>query len=808
MPNSTTSFSNTSLLAGLNPVQGEAVTFGDGPLLIFAGAGSGKTRVLTHRVAFLIAEHKVKPYQILAVTFTNKAAKEMKERIVNLLGPQSNRIWIGTFHSICVRLLREFGEKIGLPREFVIYDDGDQIALVKDCLHQLDIDDKQFQPRVLLTLISRAKEQLITAGDFRNHYKGYVEEICARVYDLYTEKLAQNNALDFDDILLFAVQMLERNPDVLEKLQNRFAHILVDEYQDVNFVQYRLLHHLADKRRNICCVGDDDQSIYKFRGADVRLILQFERDYPDARIIKLEQNYRSTKLILEAAHGVISNNRSRAPKKLWTENHTGNPLHLYEADNEHDEADYVAREILSWKAGTSSENSTAAARGRRPHLKSQENPLKTRRFSDAAVLYRANSQSRVLEEIFMKYAIPYQIVGGLRFYERKEIKDIIAYLRVIYNPSDTISLRRIINVPHRSIGAQTLATLDKFAEEDLSALGNRQAGRIPLYQALERIADNPSISPLPPRSTRMVAAFTQLIRDFRQISTRESVTALVKAVVERTGYLRDLQNDRTIESQSRLENIGELLSVSAEFDQSLENLMPSHESNQNGEANLTGRQELGDIESTPPFAGSLAAFLEQVSLVSDLDNLNERSDTVKFMTLHSAKGLEFPVVFIIGLEEGLFPHSRTLTSDEELEEERRLCYVGITRAQQELHLVHAFRRTLFGTIQSNPPSRFLREIPNECWSEGAAAIRRKPDPITWESAGGGLPLGQPRGRSEPAADGIEPAFRPGQKVRHPTFGVGVVLKLNGAGEDAEVSVAFPNLGVKKLLLGMAKLEKV
>ncbi len=775
MPNPTTSFSNTSLLAGLNPVQQEAVTFGEGPLLIFAGAGSGKTRVLTHRVAFLIAEHQVKPHQILAVTFTNKASKEMKERIVKLVGPQSNRIWIGTFHSICVRLLREFGEKIGLPREFVIYDDGDQIALIKDCLHQLDIDDKQFQPRVILTLISRAKEQLITAGDFRIHYKGYVEEICARVYDLYTEKLAQNRALDFDDIILFAVQLLERNPDVLDKLQNRFAHILVDEYQDVNLVQYRLLHHLAGKRRNICCVGDDDQSIYKFRGADVRLILQFERDYPDARIIKLEQNYRSTKLILEAAYGVISNNRSRSPKKLWTENHTGDPLHLYEADNEHDEADYVAREILSWKEGKIGQT-----------RRRDGTQIQNSKFSDAAVLYRANSQSRVLEEIFMKYAIPYQVVGGLRFYERKEIKDIIAYLRVIYNPGDTISLRRIINVPHRSIGAQTLATLDQFAEEN----------RIPLYQALERIADNPSISPLPPRSTRMATAFIQLIRDFRHLSARESVTALVKAIVERTGYLQNLQNDPTIESESRLENIGELLSVTAEFDQ-------------------RGGGDRAD-ESNEAY-NPLTAFLEQVSLVSDLDNLNEQSDTVKLMTLHSAKGLEFPVVFIIGMEEGLFPHSRTLTSDEELEEERRLCYVGITRAQQELHLVHAFRRTVFGAFQSNPPSRFLREIPDECWSEGSVAVRRKPDPITWNSAaclsagqaGGRLPLGHhAQNKAEPAADGIEPAFRPGHKVRHSTFGVGVVLKLSGAGEDAEVSVAFPNLGVKKLLLGMAKLEKV
>jgi len=1115
--------SSHPLLAKLNPVQREAVQHTDGPLLIFAGAGSGKTRVLTHRVAYLLAEKGVSPYQILAVTFTNKAAQEMRERIVHLVGEESRSIWIGTFHATCARILRESGDKIGLDRDFLIYDDGDQMTLVRECLAQLNLDDEKFAPRAVLSLISRAKERLITPEDYPNHYRGFFEDICGKVYELYRKKLRQNRALDFDDLLMMAVRLFEQRPDVLERYQNRFRYILVDEYQDVNYAQYVLLKRLAEKHRNLCVVGDDDQcvpagtqiqtsegpqpveclregstvrgaagwgevasdavnaitsrhyqgklihirtdagyelaatpnhllfariepqsglyyvylmyrrgcgyrigttqgvrsrkasdqtvsdltirahhevadkiwilktcsssaeagfyeqlfafqygipttvfpvrgrrmamtserverlyqeidtesralrlmqdlllceeyphhlpravirgdsarkivyfsmfgdhrthiirpwhahrihlvssdpnlrrkvdavyntrngrgptwrteiscknydealdlakrlmgmddlelvcrsrlteeqfyrfmpashvhvgmkvpvhqegriveatvtdvewkdyagavfdlsvsnlrnylanglvvhnSIYGWRGADVGLILQFEKDYPETRVIKLEQNYRSTKTILEAAYGVVSNNRSRKDKRLWTENEEGRLLHRYEAENEQEEAVFVVQTIRR-----------AVASGER-------------RLGDFAILYRTNAQSRVFEEVFRNFSTPYKIVGGVRFYERKEVKDILAYLRVIHNPLDSVSLRRIINVPTRGIGATTLAALEAQAEQY----------ECPLWDIVQEAH---RVESLLPRARNAVVHFASLLLELRALRDKSSVTDLVQAVLDRTGYLQALEADRSIESQTRADNVKELRTVTTEFDATAEDR-------------------------------SLSAFLEQVSLVSDLDNLDAGADAVTMMTLHSAKGLEFPVVFLAGLEEGVFPHLRSMDSDRELEEERRLCYVGITRAKEEVYLSHAYRRTLSGSISYNPPSRFLQEIPDHLYRRPAVSgfapvsdMALLSPPRSGESGRG---AGGEGGRSEgtpvrkmwvsaPETPKQEKArasgandFRPGQKVQHETFGIGIVVSVKSEGSDVQLSVAFPQAGVKKLLQSFAKLKKV
>ncbi len=733
------------LLAGLNPVQREAVQHTEGPLLVFAGAGSGKTRVLTHRVAYLIAEKGVSPRNILAVTFTNKAAQEMRERIVGLVGEdQARAIWIGTFHATCARILRESGDKIGLDRSFLVYDDGDQMTLIRDCLFQLQIDEKKFAPRAVLSHISRAKEKLIPPEEFSLHFRGFFEDICGKVYPLYRDKLRQNNALDFDDLLMMAVRLFEQRPEVLEGYQRRFRYILVDEYQDVNYAQYVLLKLLAGHSKNLAVVGDDDQSIYQFRGADVGLILQFEHDYPQAHVVKLEQNYRSTKTILEAAHGVVSSNRSRKEKKLWTENEEGVPIVRKEAENEQEEAVFVVQKV--WEAVRSSK----------------------RKYGDFAVLYRTNAQSRAFEEVFLNFSVPYRIVGGVRFYERKEVKDILAYLRVILNPLDTVSLKRVINVPSRGIGSTTLERLEHEAEE---------MGR-PLWDA---VLEAHNIKSLLPRARNAVTEFGSVILRLRELRESATVTQMTQAVLDATGYLRELEAERSIEAQTRAENVRELLTVTTEFDATAD-------------------------ERT------LAAFLEQVSLVSDLDSVDTHSDAVTLMTLHAAKGLEFPVVFLVGLEEGVFPHIRSLNTDKELEEERRLAYVGITRAQEELYLTHAYRRTLFGSISYNPPSRFLKEIPTHLFDapppvrgfipdDEPAARRAEPPRKLWVDA-------PPTPRQQKVQEaGHE--FRPGQKVKHETFGTGVVLSCKEADGDLQVSVAFPApVGVKKLMQSFAKLRKV
>jgi len=744
------------LLRGLNPVQREAVQHTEGPLLLFAGAGSGKTRVLTHRVAYIIAAHNVSPRHILAVTFTNKAAQEMKERIGRLVGENVGRhLWVGTFHATCARILREHGEKIGLERDFVVYDDSDQLTLMRECLRQLNLDEKKFTPRALLSRISQAKEKLIPPEAWHKHFSGFFEDICGKVYPVYQEKLRQNNALDFDDLLTETVRLFAQRPEVLDRLQDRYRYILVDEYQDVNHVQYVFLKHLADKYRNVCVVGDDDQSVYGFRGANVALILQFENDYPDAKILKLEQNYRSTKTILEAAYGVVRHNRGRKDKKLWTENADGIPLMLREAENEQEEAVWIVQKIR------------------------EEVQAGRHKWSDFALLYRTNAQSRILEEVFRTWSTPFKLIGGVRFYDRKEVKDVIAYLRVIQNPADSISLRRILNVPARGIGATTLAAL----EEEMNLSGRA------LWDILQDIA---SVSQIQARTRARLADFAALIASLRAERENRTVTELTQRVLDRTGYQRALEEEQSIEAQTRLENVKELLSVTKEF----------------------------EAQTDTP---TLSAFLEQVSLVSDIDSLDATADAVTMMTLHAAKGLEFPVVFLVGLEECVFPHLRSMESDRELEEERRLCYVGITRAKEELYLTYATRRTLFGSIAYNPPSRFLREIPKELFhadrskgGRGAAVSSFDPDDDEGEASRLRRPPASkeklwvtgpktPRQEQQAAQNA---SFRVGQKVRHATFGVGVVLNVTGTGDDTTVEAVFPNVGPKKLLLSLAKLERV
>ncbi len=740
----TTEEAEHPLLRGLNPVQREAVLYGNGPLLIFAGAGSGKTRVLTHRIAYLVTERNVYPRNILAVTFTNKAAAEMKERIERLVTPNAGRsLWVGTFHSTCARLLREYGDAIELSSNFVVYDDSDQLILVRECLRQLNLDDKKFTPRSLLSHISRAKESRISPEAYAKTFTGFFEGICSKVYPLYQAKLRQNNALDFDDLIVETVRLLETSAETLERLQNRFHYLLVDEYQDVNQAQYTLLKLLAQKRKNLCVVGDDDQSIYLFRGANVELILQFEHDYPEAQVLKLEQNYRSTKTILEAAHGVVRHNRGRKDKKLWTENDTGSPLLRYEAENEQEEAVWIAQTMRR-----------EVQEGRR-------------KWSDFAVLYRTNAQSRIFEEVFLNWSTPHRIVGGLRFYERREIKDIVAYLRVIHNSADSVSLRRILNVPARGIGATSLAAL----EEEMQLSGRT------FWEVLK---ESGSISQIQARTRVRIAEFVALIESLRK--PEATVTEITRGVIEKSGYLAVLQEEKSIENQSRIENVKELLSVTLEFEKQTE-------------------------------SPSLGLFLEQVSLISDIDSLDAAAEAVTLMTLHSAKGLEFPVVFLAGLEEGVFPHVRSLESDRELEEERRLCYVGITRAKQELYLTYANRRTLFGGISYNAPSRFLKEVPKDLFHAPRKQNRTvstydpdeaKPKPVKkvglWHE---GIVSPQEQKKRETVTP-----YKTGQRVRHAVFGVGVVITCTPSANDTILEIAFPNVGVKKILLSLAKLETV
>ena len=728
-------------LDSLNPEQREAVEHPGGPMLIFAGAGSGKTRVITFRIARLMSLG-VNGSRILAVTFTNKSAREMRGRVEELVGDAAKGMWIGTFHSLCARILRIDGKGIGLDPNFVIYDDTDQLSLIREVFKAKNIDDKSIQPRGVLNEISSAKEKLLTPEKYAEKATGFFERIAADVYKSYNVLLHKANALDFDDILYFTNRLFEQRADILEKYQSRFLHILVDEYQDVNFAQYNIVHMLAGKHRNVVVVGDDDQSIYAWRGADVSLILRFGSDYPDAKIIKLERNYRSTKTILSAANEVIKHNRSRAHKELWTENDQGVPITLTQVGTEHDEGMLVAERIL------------------------QDVRTGRRHFKDCAVLYRTNAQSRVMEEAFLTMRIPHILVGGQRFYERKEIKDMLAYLRLTWNPRDDVSLRRSINTPPRGIGATSIANIEKWAGDHES-------------QMWGAVIDQEVQHGLPKKAASALRGFASAITDAQEIAEAGPVTPVLRALLSASGYVDMLKAEHSQEALGRLENLQELLNVTAEY----------------------------DATADEP---SLGGFLESVSLVADVDSLNGDGDAVTLMTLHSAKGLEFPVVFLTGLEEGVFPHSRSLNTDSEVEEERRLCYVGMTRAREELHLVHAHRRSVYGTPNFNRRSRFLDDIPSNLLDTLNVGGYQAPQARTvFQERTGSYTVTEPVMVEAPKAPMWKPPFEIGQRVRHVKFGMGVVVSCNPIKDDVEVTVAFPGVvGVKKLVQKFAKLETV
>lgn len=726
----------------LNDRQCEAVKHTEGPLLITAGAGSGKTKVLTCRIAHLL-ELGVAPYRILAITFTNKAAKEMKERVTNLVGAQADSIWLSTFHSFCAKLLRfEVDGFHGYTRNFTIYDSSDQLVLVKDCLKKLNLDDKQFTPRSVLGTISSAKNVLMDAKAFAAKASDFYEQKVADVYALYQEKLRENNAVDFDDLLFLAVRLLQENEEVREKYQSRFQYILVDEYQDTNHAQYALTKILAARWRNICVVGDADQSIYAWRGADIRNIIDFTRDYPDAASIKLEQNYRSTKIILHAANAVIDNNESRPKKTLWTENPTGNKIIHYQAQTEHDEADYIAGVIYN------------------------RHEISHEPYGDMAILFRTNPQSRVLEEKLMRYAIPYTMVGGTKFYDRKEIKDVLAYLRLLYNPEDSLSLTRIINVPKRNIGATTMEHVAAYAE----------AQGISLFEALSSTDE----IPVTKRAKASLENFAAMIFDLLNDIEGKDVLSLIETVIKQTGYgdMLDKEAEHDPQGESRKENVGEFLSVAKDY-----------------------------MDSNPE--GNLQDFLENVALVSDVDDFESSDSKVTLMTLHAAKGLEFPVVFLTGLDEGLFPHSRTLMDPAQVEEERRLAYVGITRAERQLYVTNAVTRTMYGRISAYMPSRFLAEIPPQFMED---YHRKSAMPQSRTTAVPGKQrvsiLTKPVASSLPKKHAVTDTFAKGDKVRHKIWGIGTVLDVIGEGPNMQMKIQFPTKGVRQVVVKYAPLEKI
>lgn len=726
------------LLSGLNREQQAAVKMTEGPLLVMAGAGSGKTRVLTHRIAYLMAEKQVAPWNILAITFTNKAAREMKERIQNLLGGAAEDIWISTFHSMCVRILRRDSDRVGINRNFSILDTTDQLSVLKTILKEKNIDAKKFDPRAILGTISSAKNDLLSPEDYAKQAGTYYEKIVSEVYEEYQKRLLRNHSLDFDDLIMTTIQLFKRVPEVLEHYQYKFQYIHVDEYQDTNRAQYMLVKMLAERFKNLCVVGDSDQSIYRWRGADIQNILSFEKDYPNATVILLEQNYRSTKRILQAANEVIENNYNRKPKKLWTENSEGSKIFYYQAISESDEAQFVAGKIKEYVDS-----------GKRKH-------------SDFAILYRTNAQSRIMEEVLLKSNISYQIVGGIKFYDRKEIKDILAYLRLIANPDDDISLTRIINVPKRGIGASTLDKITSYAS----------ANGLSIFEALQEIEE----IGVSAKAANALAQFRDQIRYWGQMQEYLSVTELVEEVLDKSGYREMLRAERTIEAQSRLENIDEFLSVTKHFENTNEDK-------------------------------SLIAFLTDLALVADIDQIDaageDENDAVVLMTLHSAKGLEFPVVFLIGMEEGIFPHSRSLDDAEEMEEERRLAYVGITRAEEELFLTSAQMRTLFGRTGLNQVSRFVNEISDELIEKMNETVRKSNTLTSRQTA---------RTMVRPIASttgGEAIDWRVGDKAEHKKWGIGTVVSIKGEGEDKELDIAFPSpIGIKRLLAKFAPITKV
>ena len=737
-----------SLLEGLNPQQSAAVTHSGTPLLVVAGAGSGKTRVLTRRIAYLLAERNVAPYEILAITFTNKAANEMKERVIHLVGNRAKAMWVSTFHSACVRILRSDASSLGYSNSFTIYDASDSLRLVTLVMKDMNLDPKKYNARAIAGLISDAKNELMGPADYVQNVKNQFDEIVAEVFAHYQKRLVNANALDFDDLIGKTVELFQRHPEVRAKYRSRFKHILVDEYQDTNHAQYILIRELVGvgydgiPSAELCVVGDADQSIYAFRGANIRNILQFEADFTDAKTILLEQNYRSTQNILSAANSVISNNEGRKAKNLWSDSGTGDLLTGYVAEDEHDEADYVIREIK--------------------HLRDEG----ISKPGDTAIFYRTNAQSRVFEEAFLRSSIPYKVVGGVRFYERKEIKDFLAYLRVLVNPNDEVSLRRIINTPKRGIGDRALDSVDLFARNE----------GLSLWQALTK---STQVSTIPARSLSAITGFVDLIKSLQTLVEAEvRPSVIAQAVLEQSGLLAELEKSDDLQDEGRVENLQELVSVAVEYEE--------------------GEAEEGEKIS-------LQGFLEDVSLVADSDQIPEGEDhggVVTLMTLHTAKGLEFPTVFLTGLEEGIFPHNRTLGDKNELEEERRLAYVGLTRAQHRLYLSRAQSRTSWGAPTYNPESRFLGEIPNELieWNEHAPAPTRSSI------------LNASAFRPTPRATGKKVSttmvLSSGDRVSHDTFGLGTVVSVSGEGDRAEATINFGSAGEKRLLLRYAPVEKL
>jgi len=719
-----------NILDKLNPSQKEAVEAINGPVLILAGPGSGKTRVITHRVAYLIKVCGVSPRRIVAVTFTNKAAREMAERLHRLVGDSARDLTLGTFHAICARILRQSGRPIGIDPRFVIYDEDDQISLIKRSLQEVGLDPKQYAPRAIASAISAAKSRLLTTSDYIERGRSYFDEVVGRVYERYQQLLTDSNALDFDDLLMKAVLLFRQSPETLSRYQERYQYVQVDEFQDTNLTQYELVKQMAGKYHNVCVVGDPDQSIYSWRSADLRNILSFEKDYPDAKVVLLEQNYRSTKMILETASHIISANQQRKPKSLWTDNEPGELTTVIETYTEQEEAQFVVSEIerLVEKNGFS--------------------------LGDCAIMYRTNAQSRVLEETFIRYGMRYKLVAGTRFYERREVKDIIAYLRLIQNQQDSVSLLRIINVPGRGIGQQTLAKLSAWA---------RSMG-VPEYKALQVITEQ-NQHPFSPHSAKALAGFLKLVEEFITASQRLNLVDLFDLVVKRTGYKEYLLGG--VGGEERWDNVLELRTVAQDY------------------------KDFGPLDG-------LTAFLEGATLVSDVDGLDETMGAVTLITLHQAKGLEFPVVFIVGMEDGILPHFRSLDDPVQMEEERRLCYVGVTRAEQRIYLVRAFRRSLRGMHTVNKPSRFLEDIPRHLVSGGGWWMREERQIADAVYSWNKMPT--------PSSTGLE--LRAGEHVRHAIFGEGVVVSCQPVKDDAEVVVVFDGVGLKKLLLSFAKLEKV
>ncbi|AWM73375.1 DNA helicase PcrA [Lactobacillus apis] len=747
--------SEESILAGLNPQQKEAVKTTEGPLLVVAGAGSGKTSVLTRRIAYLVEEKQVLPWNILAITFTNKAASEMREREQKLLGPAANDIWMSTFHALCVRILRRDSDKIGYGRNFSIADSAEQLTLVKHIEKELNINPKMYEPRGILSAISNAKNDLLTPQAFEDSAASPFEKMAAKVYHEYQKRLKHDQIMDFDDLIMQTLVLFKKDPEVLHYYQNKFRYMLVDEYQDTNQAQYELCHELAAQYKNICVVGDADQSIYGWRGANMENIMNFENDYRDTGVqtVKLEQNYRSTGHILSAANAVIDNNRNRKKKNLWTDQGDGEKITYYRAQSGDDEAHFIISKIQ------------------------EEVDDNNRSYKDFAVLYRTNAQSRTVEEAFVKSNVPYQIVGGHKFYDRKEIMDIMAYLKLVANPNDSMSFNRIINTPKRGIGR---VSVDKFMDV-------AQGNNLSLIDAFKHI----NISGISTRAAAKMSDFGAKLRDAIEYAKDHSVTGLTEKILQDFGYTDALKAEHTIEAETRLENLDEFLSVTKRFDDQYE---PEEDD-----------------------ANALSDFLAEVSLLSDQDDLENNDDQVALMTLHAAKGLEFPVVFLVGMEDGLFPLSRALLEDDQLEEERRLAYVGITRAKEKLFLTNAYSRMMFGRMQNNPPSRFLEEIDVEDLDMqnsvpegvGNSDFQVQTAPFANVDERARAQVYTPKAKPAGGAIGAEKkGWNVGDQVEHKAWGHGVVTKVNGEGEDMELDIAFPNKGIKRLLAAFAPIKKV